>query len=543
MPIDPIGNGNHPLIENNQDRSAVLVPVTLSSKSAGPEEEAEAILRSLGYTTADLASPVGLKLKEDLTETLEGMRHNYNAGHRVYDAESKSYKWQTQVPLEAGLHKRLKDFVAEQRALERQAALGPGSETRAGQEAQAYGAVWKQRILEGRVSESVTVLGTAEALPLETPAVSLPTAAEIGRAAARTGAVIGEASLPAAGVAAEGAALYLGTGFLLRKGLEAKHAIEMARADAAYRRLEAQRQVSLQQTTATTLAPPLSLPMSDEDAIPLPEGKGQPKVTQKPTDAQPDIWTPGEAGPLVPTSGGPATTTAPAETSTSIPTAQPTMPPPPPAGGPEQKPPVEPKEIITATIATATTAATGIGLTEALRSDETQKTEQVKYPPSTPTSEAAAIRVRDAMDRAGIGKTVARSVGVLTHKDETVTIAVSGNAREVQKVYNRLKQTLDAEFGPSNYRFGPAEMDTTGFAPITLDDRELIKDTCAEPRLFQGARTHDSPVTGMTVIWRGKGENPYPLEPGSDFMDPCQSCQINEQTIIGNIKMETERRQ
>jgi hypothetical protein len=60
---------------------------------------------------------------------------------------------------------------------------------------------------------------------------------------------------------------------------------------------------------------------------------------------------------------------------------------------------------------------------------------------------------------------------------------------------------------------------------------------CVEPRLYQCVREHGWIVTGMTLLWRGEGPNPFPIDkrnPG-DRMKSCPSCEANSKSILAGV--------
>ena len=341
MSVNPI-SGNISPPGNNNHEEMKAVPVILSTKNAPPAEEADALLSSLGYSKADLDAyqeRYGVNLRQQLVDTFTANhragRFNPNAGQRFYDAATKSYKVKTYIGVNESFLKQLTGFIAERR----NPAAQPNNAA-AAEELNAYGAE-RRNIIEAKLPlAEVTVIASAEAIPLEAPPLAtLPTAAEIGSALAKTGAVLAEAAPPVAMIAAEAATPVLIGLYYGQKYAQMKQEFEMQQADAAYETLSAQQ--------AANLPPPPPL-------------LSKPTETARPTT--PDLETPTvdelPRGPLVPTQGAPpAANTAPTGTT------QPTLPPP--SGGP---PKFNPKDITGPIIGTGTFTA-GKKVVDALRGE------------------------------------------------------------------------------------------------------------------------------------------------------------------------------
>ena len=150
------------------------------------------------------------------------------------------------------------------------------------------------------------------------------------------------------------------------------------------------------------------------------------------------------------------------------------------------------------------------------------------FPGPTPESDAAAARVAKAMDDAGIGANKGRTIGALSHKDGSATVTLSGNKAQVENIQGRIADRL-----PPNYKFAPAEADTSHLEPAVGDDGQPYPggSKCAEPKLYAGAKDNPSPVDGMTTRWRGNKANPHPSPRGGEDMQPCPSCAHNADAI------------
>ncbi len=242
MPINPLGSGNlFSMFDSYNDTSRQVVTVLFPDKHAGVEREADALLSSLGFKTADLKAyqqTYGVDLREKMIDGLRNQPINYKVGQRVYDAESKSYKFQTTIGMDTALYSQLKSFIAERHMSQPQEVAGVNSKVGA---FQAAGVMRKQQIMAQLPPMQVNVMASTAAIPVELPAASaLPLATEITTAAAKTGAAIVEAAVPAAMIATEAATPLLVGSHLAQKYMEGKQAFEMQQADAAYEAQEAQ---------------------------------------------------------------------------------------------------------------------------------------------------------------------------------------------------------------------------------------------------------------------------------------------------------------
>jgi hypothetical protein len=131
------------------------------------------------------------------------------------------------------------------------------------------------------------------------------------------------------------------------------------------------------------------------------------------------------------------------------------------------------------------------------------------YPPLTEKAESLANDLANTLDDAAFQ--YGPAVGVMTHEDGSVTVAISGSPTAMKNARNHLEprlQTLQEGGEITGYRFGPEtpESDRTPLQFTTSPDgRRRISPTCAEPRLGEAARGHDSPPDGMAVVWRPVG--------------------------------------
>lgn len=242
MPINPLGGGNlFSMFGSYNDTSRQVVTVFLSDKHAGVEREADALLSSLGFKTADLKAyqqTYGVDLRDKMIDGLRNQPINYTIGQRVYDSASKSYKFQTTIGMDKALYGELKSFIAERHSAQPQDIAGANGKIGA---FQAAGAMRKQQVLAQLPPVQVNVVASAAAILLELPAApTLPIATEITTAAAKTGAAIAEAAVPAVMIASEAATPLLVGSHLAQKYVESRQSFEMQQAEKAYEALEAQ---------------------------------------------------------------------------------------------------------------------------------------------------------------------------------------------------------------------------------------------------------------------------------------------------------------
>ncbi len=155
-----------------------------------------------------------------------------------------------------------------------------------------------------------------------------------------------------------------------------------------------------------------------------------------------------------------------------------------------------------------------------------------EFPGSTPSSDAAAANVVDAMEDAGVGANKAKVVTVLSHEDGSVSVGTSGSSKNAASVQQSLAGRL-----PDNYTVGGDMTNPEAMTPAEYPDGSShASTTCAETRAYQAAQNNPSPVEGQTSVWRGDpAKNPYPADPNatSSTINPCPSCQQNQSTIMG----------
>jgi hypothetical protein len=169
-----------------------------------------------------------------------------------------------------------------------------------------------------------------------------------------------------------------------------------------------------------------------------------------------------------------------------------------------------------------------------------QAQEAFGYPPLTERARNLAILIANILD--SVGFRYGSAVGLMTHSDDSITVAVSGHPNTMRNAIGHIESRL-IELKNSgeitDYRFGPEMPDPTRtpLEPTEFPDGTIrASPICVEPRLGEAARGHRSPPDGMAVLWRQAGargrENPYPDSRDARFMFPCNSCADNSSAIM-----------
>ena len=132
-----------------------------------------------------------------------------------------------------------------------------------------------------------------------------------------------------------------------------------------------------------------------------------------------------------------------------------------------------------------------------------------------------------------------------THADGTVSIGVSGDNNDIKRI-GEIQRKFDAvEKGKYIVgRLTDDELSTIKVARKSDGNLSNATGACSEGKCFSAAGKNPSPVTGTATIYRGRGNNPYPLfENNSHFKDimaPCDTCYLNldnyEKILRGNKK-------
>lgn len=144
------------------------------------------------------------------------------------------------------------------------------------------------------------------------------------------------------------------------------------------------------------------------------------------------------------------------------------------------------------------------------------------YPGPSERSDAAMDRVFSAMEQARVG--TKKAVGVVVDRDGNVTVAVSGEPPQTQKIYDRIRPHLPPDY---NYA-GPSQVP---LEPVPNPDGTTFPGggSCVEPKLSPSLRQDPE---GMTVRrWGNPTKNDYFTEAGSRDINPCRSCVYNEDLI------------
>ena len=130
---------------------------------------------------------------------------------------------------------------------------------------------------------------------------------------------------------------------------------------------------------------------------------------------------------------------------------------------------------------------------------------------------------------------------------DRVIISVSGKPEDVEVVYAEMRDSVrqDYVFAPAviNQGYWAGHDDFRFQAGRNADGSIFEGDslTCPEPRLYQCARENGWIVTGMSLLWRGSGPNPFPDESkdNESWMKPCPSCAANRNSILAGVRRPT----
>jgi hypothetical protein len=154
------------------------------------------------------------------------------------------------------------------------------------------------------------------------------------------------------------------------------------------------------------------------------------------------------------------------------------------------------------------------------------------YPKATPESDASAQKVVDELNNPENQFNASqkrRMVVALDHGDGTSTVGISGNPDKTAPIIERLQPKVGDKI-----KLVPANPDAPlQPAPDPRSPGAVYPGgkVCAEPGAFTGAE--GKPVKGMTTQWAGEaGRNPQPVSPGSQYANPCPSCDHNKGTIM-----------
>lgn len=154
-------------------------------------------------------------------------------------------------------------------------------------------------------------------------------------------------------------------------------------------------------------------------------------------------------------------------------------------------------------------------------------------------ADEAGLLVIQMMSKIQIASDKSPSVTVLLHKNKTVSVGLSGNIKneKTQENIRKLQEALDKQYGVGKYRVGFETMgENNGLVPVTNSNAVGM---CGEPKCSTVAKENPSPIIGFAIIWRGKKENPYPLEAEdakkfkTNQMKMCATCKANK-TVYEN---------
>ena len=302
MSLNPLGSdfGINPLLNvADDDPDKTAVPVTLRNKYVAVNEEALALLHSVGFTDADLKTEKGQQLLAQLTEKLRESPTNYDKGKTV-TIDNKPV-FQTHIVVSNRNLDYFKRVLSEIRAgsgVTQQDTTGPqGKLDQMNADADA-----RKRALQSGM------LGTATLSGATTIAMGMPKVISLGKEASEQGVkatLIGaDAMVPLAGVTAEVGAVTYTVHKMVQT--EAQRQAELRRAQEfndAWARYKAGEAVSLEELqsaptpitankTKDRIVPDVGIPTADE----LPKGELTKSVPTSPTP-QPPTGGPGKEPP------------------------------------------------------------------------------------------------------------------------------------------------------------------------------------------------------------------------------------------------------
>lgn len=269
--IEYVG-GAQPLGLDGTDSSArVRVPVVLSNRNATPTEEADALLRSLGFTEADLREWSRQHNGEDLRQKfIDNFTTNLRAGRTDHSGHTSRTRpdgrINAYIGVSANYHKQLTDFVRAQRGNNQSVTpqvenSGSGAgQTARGQETRAYGDARRRQV---------------EATPpvVAATTIALPAAQLGGRVApmlpAVAPALIEAAPIVAIGTVAAAPAILVGT-HLGQRYVEGQQAAAAQAQANAQRALEARDAAELQRIIESAPQATTVPPFGNNEPLPPP---------------------------------------------------------------------------------------------------------------------------------------------------------------------------------------------------------------------------------------------------------------------------------
>ena len=144
----------------------------------------------------------------------------------------------------------------------------------------------------------------------------------------------------------------------------------------------------------------------------------------------------------------------------------------------------------------------------------------------------------------------ASTIQIALHKNGTVSVGLSGNMNtiETQQRVAATQRALDTKYGAGKYKVSTETLnESDGLHELTSPYANKVG-RCAEPKCAAAARDNPSPMTGFAIMWRGRGDNPYPINPADakarglspNQMYMCPTCELNrpryEQIINNRMK-------
>ncbi len=178
------------------------------------------------------------------------------------------------------------------------------------------------------------------------------------------------------------------------------------------------------------------------------------------------------------------------------------------------------------------TTGVGLGVKNALLNPRTVNIFDNSF--RTKAADIEAQKVINVMDGL-IRKDRATSVTVMTHKDGTTSIGLSGNILDPKTLdrINLLQRKLDM-IDKGKYKVGTTTLNKdSGIQTITNK-----AGSCGEPKCATAAGSNSSPVTGFATVWRGSGPNPHPYAGtnsshlSANQMDFCDTCAFPKNQAI-----------
>ena len=131
-----------------------------------------------------------------------------------------------------------------------------------------------------------------------------------------------------------------------------------------------------------------------------------------------------------------------------------------------------------------------------------------------------------------VAKDKSQSVTVMVHNDGKISVGLSGNidAKRTQTTISNVQNKLDKTYGKGKYFVSTGTLtESNGVVQYPGGNKAGL---CGEPKCAFQAGTNSSAVNSVAVLWRGVGDNPYPLKNrgslSSKQMSLCPTCEGNK---------------